>query len=360
MYPAGLSSHCLGVRVSVDQTVSPLAPIIEHLATAFVAREALINQCHAEQTDAYRLFHGSVEGYPGLTVDRYGELLIAQTFHRPLEAAQLEALATFYSEVLPGLILVYNDRSQSNSRIANPLAPDAMALATQPRQFQELGVNYRIQARHAGQDPWLFLDLRAGRRRVMREAAGKSVLNYFAYTCGVGVAAAQAGARLVVNVDFAESSLAIGRENARLNTLATRPRFVKSDFFPAARQYAGIGQPKFVRGRSLPPFPKLEKHAFDLVFLDPPRYAKSIFGVVDVVNDYPALFKPALLSTVEGGTLICCNNVAEVEREGWLAQLQRSAVKAGREIRDFEWILPEADFPSPDGNPPLKMVLLRV
>ena len=341
-----------------------VAPLVEHLATAFVAREALLNQCHAEHTDAYRLFHGSVEGRvgheSGLTVDRYGELLIAQSFHRPLEPAQLDALETFYAEVLPGLILVYNDRSQSNSRIANPLSAEEMVAATQPRQFQELGVNYRIQARHAGQDPWLFLDMRAGRRRVMQEAAGKSVLNYFAYTCGIGIAAAKAGAKLVVNVDFAESSLSIGRENARLNELATRPRFVKSDFFPAARQYSGIGQPKFVRGRSLPPFPKLEKQAFDLVFLDPPRYAKSLFGVVDVVNDYPALFKPALLSTAEGGTLICCNNVAEVEREGWLAQLHRSAVKAGREIRAFEWIMPESDFPSPDGNPPLKMVLLRV
>lgn len=340
-----------------DPTV---APLVEHLATAFVAREALLNQCLAEQTDAYRLFHGSVEGEPGLTVDRYGELLLVQSFHRPLEPAQLDALETFYAEVMPGLIPVYNDRSLSNSRIANPLPPEVMALATQPRQFQELGVNYRIQARHAGQDPWLFLDMRAGRRRVMREAAGKSVLNLFAYTCGVGVAAAKAGARLVVNVDFAESSLAIGRENARLNELATRPRFVKSDFFPAARQYSGIGQPKFVRGRSLPPFPKLEKHAFDLVFLDPPRYAKSLFGVVDVVNDYPALFKPALLSTAEGGTLICCNNVAEVEREAWLEQMLRSAIKAGRAIRDHEWILPEADFPSLDGRPPLKIVLLRV
>ena len=261
---------------------------------------------------------------------------------------------------MPGLVLVYNDRSQSNSRISNPLSSEEMAIATQPRQFQELGIHYRIQARHAGQDPWLFLDMRAGRRRVMQEALGKSVLNLFAYTCGVGIAAAKAGAKRVVNVDFAESSLAIGRENARLNELATRPRFVKSDFFAAARQFSGIGQPKFVRGRSLPPFPKLEKEAFDLVFLDPPRHSKSLFGVVDVINDYSALFKPALLSTAEGGTLICCNNVAEVEREPWLEQMQRSAVKAGREIREFEWIAPEADFPSPDGQSPLKMVLLRV
>jgi 23S rRNA (cytosine1962-C5)-methyltransferase len=346
--------------VSADHLDPAVAPFVERFAAAFVAREALLNHCHAEHTDAYRLFHGSVEGEPGLTVDRYGELLIVQSFHHSLEPAQLDALETFYGEVMPGLIPIYNDRSQSNSRIANPLSAEEMAIATQPRQFQELGVNYRIQARHAGQDPWLFLDMRAGRRRVMREAAEKSVLNLFAYTCGVGIAAAKAGAKRVVNVDFAESSLAIGRENARLNELATRPRFVKSDFFAAARQFSGIGQPKFVRGRSLPPFPKLEKQAFDLVFLDPPRHSKSLFGVVDVVNDYSALFKPALLSTAVGGTLICCNNVAEVERESWLDQMQRSAIKAGREIREFEWIAPEADFPSPDGNPPLKMVLLRV
>lgn len=337
-----------------------IVALVDRLAAAFVAREALINQAHAENTDAYRLFHGSVEGEAGLTVDRYGELLIVQSFHCSLQNEQLDALEAFYDAAMPGLILVYNDRSGSNSRISNTLSPEQMAIATQPRQFQELGVNYRIQARHAGQDPWLFLDMRAGRRRVMQEAAGKSLLNLFAYTCGVGIAAAKAGARHVVNVDFAESSLAIGRENAHLNELATRPRFVKSDFFAAARQLAGIGQPKFVRGRSLPPFPKLEKHAFDLVFLDPPRHSKSLFGVVDVINDYSALFKPALLSTAEGGTLICCNNVAEVERESWLEQLQRSARKVDREIREIEWIMPESDFPSPDAQPPLKMVLLRV
>jgi 23S rRNA (cytosine1962-C5)-methyltransferase len=110
----------------------------------------------------------------------------------------------------------------------------------------------------------------------------------------------------------------------------------------------------------MPAFPKLEPQKFDLVFLDPPRYAKSHFGVVDLINDYPAIFKPALLSTAEGGTLYCCNNVAEVDRNAWLDQLQRSARKAGRPIRDFEWIMPEADFPSTDGNPPLKIVALRV
>ena len=340
------------------------ASLTSCLATAYAARSELIARLQAENTDAYRLFHGTVEGHPGLTVDRYGDLLLVQCFHSPLTPEALAELTAFYAENLPAhnppLALVYNDRSQSNSRIGNALPPEQLAVATAQREAHEMGVTYLIQGRHAGQDPWLFLDLRAARRRVMQEAPGKSLLNLFAYTCGVGIAAAKAGASFVVNVDFAESSLHIGKENARCNKLPIRPRFVKSDAFAAMRQYAGIGQPEYVRGKRMPPFAKLEKRTFDMVFLDPPRYAKSPFGVVDLVNDYASVFKPALLCTNPGGTLICTNNAAEVSRDAWLDQLQRSAAKAERPIREMEWIMPEADFPSTDGQPPLKMALLRV
>ncbi|BCL77063.1 SAM-dependent methyltransferase [Jeongeupia sp. HS-3] len=336
------------------------ASLTDLLSAALSARTSLISKLHAEQTNAYRLFHGSVEGEPGLTIDRYGDLVLVQSFHEALEAEELAAIEAFYGRHFDGMPVVYNDRSQPNSRIANKLSTEQLDFATTPHIAQEMGINYRIQARHAGQDPWLFLDLRAGRRRVMKEAKGKTVLNLFAYTCGIGIVAAKAGASLVTNVDFAESSLLIGKENSRLNGLGHTLRYVECDAFAALRQYSGLGQPRVVRGKRLPPFPKLEKTAFDLVFLDPPRYSKSIFGVVDLVNDYSAVFKPALLSTAEGGTLICCNNVASVDKQDWFDQMQRSAKKAGRTIRDMEWITPEADFPSTDGNPPLKIALLRV
>ena len=334
-----------------------LSPSLER---ALDARRELIARLEAEQTNAYRLFHGTVEGRPGLTVDHYGNLILVQSFHDTLPASQLAEVEAFYAAAFPGSELIYNDRSPANSRIANAVPPDRKELATTRREFSELGVKYWVQARHDGQDPWLFLDLRAARRRVMAEAEGKSVLNVFAYTCGVGIAAAKAGARHVVNVDFAESSLTVGRDNAKLNDLPVRPRFVKSDAFAAMRQLAGIGQAKMVRGKRMPPFPELAKHRFDLVFMDPPRYSKSPFGVVDLVNDYSALLKPALLCTHEGGTLICCNNVADVERQAWADQIVRSAEKAGRTVREMEWIMPEEDFPTLDGNPPLKVLLLRV
>lgn len=330
------------------------------LANALENRTLLLADLHTEDTDSYRLFHGTAEGWPGLTVDRYGDLLLVQSFHQSLTPEQLSAIEDFYAKELPRLTAIYNDRSQPNSRICNPLPAERQQAATQPRTARELGVGYRVQARHEGQDPWLFLDMRAGRRHLMQAAAGRSLLNLFAYTCSLGTAAAVAGARRVVNIDFATAGLTIGEQNAELNRLSIQPEFIKSDVFPAVRQLSGIGQPQHVRGKRMPAFPKLAPQPFDIVFLDPPRYAKSPFGVVDLVNDYPAVFKPALLCTAEGGVLYCCNNVASVDRDAWLAQLQRSAVKAGRPIRDFEWIVPEADFPSLDGKPPLKVVALAV
>jgi 23S rRNA (cytosine1962-C5)-methyltransferase len=358
-YDGGLRRFSRYAKPMTDTSILT-ATLTAQLAAALDARAALMQRLANEQTDALRLFHGSVEGHPGLTVDRYGDLLLAQCFHSPLDAEALTALESFYATRLPDLAFVWNDRSQANSRIGNPLSQAQLEAAMLPREMHELGVTYRIQGRHAGQDPWLFLDLRAARRRVMQEVPGKSLLNLFAYTGGVGIAAAKAGARFVVNVDFADTAIKVGKENARLNELPVRPRFIKSDAFAAMRQYAGIGQPERVRGKPMPPFPKLEKLAFDMVFLDPPRYAKSPFGVVDLVKDYASVFKPALLCTAPGGTLICTNNVADVDRELWFEQLQRTAAKAGRPIQSMEWIVPEEDFPSSDGQPPLKIALLRV
>mgnify|MGYP000261070463 CR=1 FL=1 len=105
------------------------ANLTDHLSSALEARRALMAQLHAEQTNAYRLFHGSVEGESGLSVDRYGDALLVQTFHRPLPPEALAALEAFYAPAFPGLPVFYNDRSQSNSRISNALAPEQIAAA---------------------------------------------------------------------------------------------------------------------------------------------------------------------------------------------------------------------------------------
>jgi 23S rRNA (cytosine1962-C5)-methyltransferase len=327
------------------------------ISQAWQNRSDLKAQWQLEETDCYRIFHGTNEGLPGTTLDRYGPLLILQTFHQSVTDDEFAEVREFAAEEFPDLHLVYNDRSRDHSRIQDS-ADEVHALDSVPMEANELGVKYQVQGRHQGQDPWLFLDLRAGRRYVKANSEGKTVLNLFSYTCGIGIAAGAGGAKRVVNVDFAESSLAVGIENAKLNKLK-QIEFIQSDVFPAIKQYANM--PIAVRrGKKLPKYPKHKPEQFDLVFLDPPRWAKSAFGNVDLIRDYQSLFKPSLLATKDGGQLICCNNVAQVDRDEWLESLKRCAIKAGRPLKSIEILLPDTDFPSPDGNPPLKVAICQL
>ncbi len=335
----------------------------DFILAAYSTRSTLLERLHLEGTNAYRLFHGTNEGVPGLTVDRYGELVLIQSFHQSLSETDVQAIRDVYSELLVyPHVFAYNDRSSSNSRSSNRLPEHEREEASRAFVFQELGVNYNVKARHKGQDPYLFLDFRAARRYVLANSQDCDVLNLFSYTCGMGVCAAVGGADHVINVDFAESSLAVGAENAHLNHLNDECiQFIHSDFFTAARQMAGLSV-AMRRGRKshLPRYQKMNPRQFDMVILDPPKWAKSPFGTVDLVRDYASVFKPALLCTREGGKLLCANNVAKVESDVWLELLQRSAKKAGRPIKNIEVLSPESDFPSRDGHFPLKMAVLEV
>ncbi len=331
------------------------------LRAALDNRQPLLAELHAQGTDCYRLFHGSQEGASGLTIDRYGPQLLVQSFHNTLEPeALLELHATINARLGLETLLVYNDRSRGNSRIdrGDPVYP-ASAAALEDLIGHEWGLKYRVRGRHAGQDPLLFLDLRNARGWVKAHSAGKSLLNLFAYTCGVGLCAAAGGASEVWNLDFAEGNLAVGRENAQLNPELPAMEFIQSDYFPAIRQLAGLPIAQR-RGQKLPSYVRLEQRQFDLVLLDPPAWAKSAFGTVDLLRDYQSLLKPALLATAEDGVLMCCNNLAKVALEDWREQVLRCANKLGRPVRDCQVLAPAADFPSVDGRPPLKTLILQL
>ncbi|TWC40268.1 23S rRNA (cytosine1962-C5)-methyltransferase [Pseudomonas sp. SJZ079] len=331
------------------------------LRAALHNRQALLDELHQQGTDCYRLFHGSQEGAGGLTIDRYGPQLLVQSFHHSLPRDELLQLANQCAEALgAALLLVYNDRSQGNSRIdrQDPIYP-AEPAALADLIGHEWGLNYRVRGRHAGQDPLLFLDLRNARGWVKAHSAGKRVLNLFAYTCGIGLSAAAGGATEVLNLDFAEGNLAVGRENGALNPELAPMHFIQSDYFPAIRQLAGLPIAQR-RGQKLPSYPRVEPQQFDLVFLDPPAWAKSAFGTVDLLRDYQSLLKPALLATAEGGVLICCNNLAKVGLADWREQVLRCASKLGRPVRECQVLAPATDFPSRDGQPPLKTLILHL
>jgi len=310
--------------------------LAEALQRAHDVRQPLLHRLHTEDTNCFRVFHGVAEGRPGLAIDRYGDTMLGQLWGAPLDDAEREAI----SDALGEVIWRYRGTAQP---------------PTKPRWCQEQGQSFAFQAIHDGIDPWLFLDFRAGRRKLIelvRHQPGCSVLNTFSYTAAAGVVAAAAGAGRVLNVDHARRWTAIGRENAAENDVEMT--FFQLDYFAVVRQMAGLKVGR--KGRQLP---KVKKERFDVIVLDPPTLAKGPFGAVDIVNDYASLFKPAWLCLNDGGALLATNHSAKVSLEDWLDACRRCAAKAGRPVRDIEVVPIDPDFPSFDGTPPLKVAVFR-
>ena len=330
------------------------AELTTHLLEALKQRSAFIATMNAENTDCYRLFHGSVEGFMGVTVDRYGANLLIQSFHQCLDTEQLELIMQFYLQALPQIKHVFShNRSKGAKENRQCLKGDFSC-----REVTELGVKYYCDMQHSGQDPLLFLDFRHARRLIKQTAAHKSVLNTFSFSCGIGISAMAGGAEKVCNVDFASSALAAGRQSLQLNAMdAQRCEFIQEDYFLATRQMAGLSIP-VRRGRGLKGLKRYPKQLFDLVVLDPPRWAKSKFGTVDLVRDYSSVFKPALLATKPGGQLFCTNNVAQVDLQEWLEGIKRCCEKNNRPIANLQLVNVGEDFPSFDNNHPLKQALI--
>lgn len=334
------------------------------LEPALQRRQNLIERLHQENTDCYRLFHGIAEGFAGLTIDRYGHILLVQTFSEPLSQeliskleGDLKALIQQYIPQWQTIYFVYNHRGQNHDRSFDYWhKPEQAALL--PQIIHESGMRFVFYARHRGKDPLLFLDLRKARRFVLQNCQNMSVLNLFAYTCGVGIYALKGQAKQVWNIDFSAGALEYGKKNYQENGNSEGFYLIQEDVFCALYQLAK--QPiKGKRARHTI-HTKLQPQQFDLVFLDPPAWSKSPYGAVDLIHDYQSLFKPCLWVTKSGGKIIAVNNVAQVDRDDWIEKLQRCAIKAGFALGNITILHPDEDFPSWDQLPPLKIAVCEV
>jgi len=331
------------------------------VSAAVEKRRPLLAQLEAEGTDCVRLFHGSAEGRPGVAVDRYGDALLVQSWREPLGRAELLEVAA--AAGVEPLSLAYHWRGRRSGEDAGAAAALEEELRPRAGTFREGGLEFGFVPPRERGDPSLFLDLRAGRRFVREwvraRVAGEpppSVLNAFAFTCGAGVCAAAEGAR-VLNLDIGAAYLADGERNAALNGVAERMEYLCEDWTPAARQLAGLA----VKGRAVKrrkSFRKLEPRTFHLVVLDPPTFTKGPFGAIDIERDYASLAKPAFLMAQPGeaAVVLATNHSPKVGLEEWLDQMQRCAAKCGRRLSgDPTIVAGDADFPSFDGRPPLKV-----
>ena len=304
-------------------------------------------------TSIYRLINGAADGLPGLTVDHYGGALVAAIYDadgamppRPMPGALAEILA----ETTGADAIYVKYRPREAGRIADnqlaTLAPAQPIYGPNLGEFvaREEGLAYVIRPGE-GLSTGLFPDMREGRARVRAWAAGRRVLNTFAYTCGFGVAAAAGGAQRVLNLDLSKPVMEWGQANYRANGFEPDPHdFVFGDVFDWLARLVKRGD------------------HFDLVILDPPGFSRTKSRAFSAARDYGELAGLAARVTAPGGSILACCNVVELSWRSFRERVLAGIAAAGRtpEVKGV-YHEPALDFPtSMRGESYLKMALVEV
>lgn len=287
---------------------------------------------HAE-IDSYRIFHGRGRTFPGLefvTVDFFQPAILITLFFEP-PVHWLDDLVTKICPLFNAdtSVLLVQRRYLSNapSEIVFGELPDSMFA----RRGHALFNLHLMQQQNSG----FFLDMESGREWIERHAAGKRVLNLFAYTCAFSVVAIAAGAEKVVNVDMSSAALNLGRANHQLNNLAKN----KSEF---------------VAENILKSWSRVKKPGpYDLVIVDPPSYQKGSFIAE---KDYAKVIRrlPELMPA--GGLVLACLNAPELS-EGFLKQQFGEQCPQAKFV---ERVKPHADFPDVDPEQQLKLLVYEI
>lgn len=292
----------------------PAADLPARLDAAARARAALFDAKHEA---AFRLFNGFLEGAPDLAIDLYARTAVIHD-HAPQpreDRAAILAVADWLRATLPWLRAIL----LKPRRAPDPAARQGTLLYGDEtdRQVREHGVRYAIDLT-MHRDASLYLDTRGLRDWARTRLDGKRVLNTFAYTGSLGVAARAGGARRVVHLDHNAAYLEVARRSYQLNGFPiTREEFRAADFF------AGVGRLKRAG------------EVFDCIFLDPPFFTTTPGGTVDLVAASHRPINRVRPLVADGGALVAINNALFVSGAEWLGALELLCADGYLAIEEF-------------------------
>jgi len=292
---------------------------------ALALREALPARRH---TNALRLVHGESDGLPGLIVDRYADVLVAQFLAAGVERWR-DPILDALSELTAAEAIF--ERSDAEVRKLEAL-PARVGFARGNRNASrcpivEYGLNFHVDVEQ-GQKTGFFLDQRENRQRVRELAAGREVLDGFCYTGGFSIAALAGGARRITAIESSAPALEVARENLAANPFdAARVHFVHGDVFAQLRT---------LRDRAA---------QFQMVVLDPPKFAPSAAQVKNAARAYKDINLLALKLLAPGGLLATFSCSGGVSAELFQSIVAGAALDAGADAKIVERFGAAADHP---------------
>ena len=291
-----------------------------------------------------RIIFGEADGFPGLTVDRYADILVVQTLSFGMEKIK-NILFPIILDVLradgQNIRGIY-ERNDVRLRTLEGLAefkgwygdPDNKETVT---EITENGILYSVDVEN-GQKTGFFLDQKYNRLAVSRLAEGRRVLDCFTHTGSFALNAAKGGAERVTAIDVSREALKMAECNAERNHLADRMEFICADVFDYLREKLAEGSKDY-----------------DLIILDPPAFTKSRKTAGNAERGYREINSCAMKILPRGGYLATASCSHFMPYENFERMLRSAASDASVELKQIEarqqapdhpilWNVPETDY----------------
>ena len=273
---------------------------------------------------ACRLIFGEADGMPGLTIDKYGDILVSQVLSYGMDMIKDMIFRLLVEELEKDGVKVSGIMERNDVAIRKLEGLEqykgwyrAEFLPEPPSNITEItenGIRYEVDVEN-GQKTGFFLDQKYNRLAVSKIAKGKKVLDCFTHTGSFALNAAMGGARHVTAVDVSQFAVDTARENAERNGLTDRMDFLCADVFDLL--------PKLLE----------EKADYDMIILDPPAFAKHKDALRNALQGYRKLNAKAFEKIKPGGILFTFSCSQVVSKDNFRTAVFTAAAMSGRSVR---------------------------
>ncbi len=281
-----------------------------------------------------RMVFGEADGFPGLTVDKYNDILVTQVTTIGLDMRKdiiFKAMLEVFKEFGVKISAIF-ERNDVNSRALDGLelykgyyyADQDFDINQKETIISENGVKYYVDYVD-GQKTGYFLDQRFNRELVGKIAKGKKVLDCFTHTGSFGLNCAINGANKVVSVDVSPLAIEQSKRNAKLNNLEDKVEYVKADVFDY--------------------LDKVKKREYDLIILDPPAFTKSRSTIMAAFNGYKRINSKAMNLLGKGGYLVTCSCSHFMNEDLFVKMLLEAAKENNMVLKQISYTQQGKDHP---------------
>ncbi|MCC4796710.1 23S rRNA methyltransferase [Enterovibrio norvegicus] len=282
----------------------------------------------------YRLIAAESDGLPGITIDRYGDFMVCQLLSAGAETQKqnlVEALVALYPKCS-----IY-ERSDVSVRKKEGLKERTGVLhGDMPPAsvvIEENGIKISVDIT-GGHKTGFYLDQRDSREAAVKYVNGKRVLNCFCYTGGFGLYSLKGNAAEVINVDVSQPALDIAKTNAEMNGFdVSKAKFVNADVFKLLREYREQGE------------------KFDVVIMDPPKFAESKSQLTGACRGYKDINMLAMQILNPGGSLLTYSCSGLMDNGLFQKIIADAALDAHRSVQFVERFEQAADHPIDSAYP---------